>query len=269
MTFTEAVRLLEDAGIAEAACEARILFSTLGGIPAHRLYTENPICVSPRLDHALARRMTREPLAYILGEVSFFRETYLVSPDVLIPRPDTEVLVEAAIKQLPHGALFYDFCTGSGCIAISILASRPDCTAVGFDISAAALALAQKNAVLNGVSHRLTLRCADLLVEKVDISHVSAVLSNPPYIAESERTDLAPELSFEPQNALFADEDGLCFYRHFLDTYAPSLSPNAFFLFEIGHTQKASLARLAQKNGLSASFIRDLGGHDRVAFCHL
>lgn len=267
MTFREAVAKLKEAGIEEADTEARILFAELGHIPAYKLHTEESTVDDPRLTDALVRRIQREPLAYILGEVSFYKEIYRVSPHVLIPRRDTEILVERAIRLLPPNAHFLDFCTGSGCIAISVLASRPDCTACAIDISEKALALALENAERNGVSDRLTVRTADLLHEKIDVSDAAAILSNPPYIAHEEKNTLAPELAYEPQNALFADENGLLFYRHFLTQYENDMQNRKFFLFEIGHTQKEDLLALAAKNRMIAEFFCDYGGVARVALC--
>lgn len=265
MTFHEAKETLRVAGIEEAETEARIIFSELGGIPAYKLHTENPTSTDPRVSDAVMRRTNREPLAYILGEVSFYREVYRVSPDVLIPRADTEVLVEQAIRLLPPNAHFYDFCTGSGCIAVSVLASRPDCTACAIDISEKALALACENAKRNGVSERLKFKQADLLREKIDVSNATAILSNPPYIAQCEQPTLAPELAYEPQNALFAEENGLLFYRHFLSTYQEDVKDGKFLLFEIGYTQKEALLSLAAQNRMIAEFFSDYGQNTRVA----
>lgn len=265
MTFKEAVATLHMAGIEEAQTEARILFTELGGVASYKLHTENPAVNDPRLEEAIKRRLHHEPLAYILGEVCFYKETYRVSPHVLIPRADTEILVEHAIKLLPENAFFFDFCTGSGCIAISVLASRPDCTACAIDISENALALARDNAKRNGVSNRLSFRCADLLHEKIDVSRADAIFSNPPYIATSEQASLAPELAYEPQNALFAEENGLLFYHHFLSAYREDIKNGKFFLFEIGYAQKEALLSLAAQNRMMAEFFRDYGQNTRVA----
>ena len=117
------------------------------------------------------------------------------------------------------------------------------------------------------MSERLTVKSADLLQERIDISDADAILSNPPYIAENERTALAPELAFEPQTALFAEENGLLFYRRFLTDYKNDLTKGKFFLFEIGYTQKEALLRLASENGMLAEFFSDYGGNTRVALC--
>ena len=267
MHFKDAVALLEAAGVPDAAYETALLFEELGGIPRHRLYAENPDCNQPALSDALKRRSAREPLAYILGEVSFFRERYRVTPDVLIPRADTEVLVEEAIRRLPQGAHFADFCTGSGCIAISVLAARPDCTAIAYDISPSAIVIAKENAKRNGVHDRFQAICADLLHDTVDTDGISAILSNPPYIAYDEKKLLSKELDYEPSQALFADENGLMFYRHSLENYASKLPEKAFFLFEIGYTQSDAVRVLAAKSGMFCTFFKDLGGNTRVALC--
>ncbi len=271
MKLSTLEKALADAGIEDARTEARLLFCHVTGIPMHRLLGCDPDTEDTRLAQALSHRLRREPLAYILGYAPFYRETYKVTPAVLIPRADTEILVEHAIRLLPPNARFADFCTGSGCIAVSVLAARPDCRAVAYDISKEALAIARENAVSNGVADRIAFACADLLTEHVSLDGVAAVLSNPPYITDDEMSTLAPELSFEPEHALRAPEKGLLFYRTFLSRYSkkglPSHAEAPFFLFEIGHTQFADVSRLAAQNGFSAACFPDLEGRDRVALC--
>ena len=119
MTYKEAVRILTDAGIDSAQYDARELFCHIGGYTVGEILLANPECGSAELASAVARRAKREPLQYIIGEVEFYRERYRVTPDCLIPRADTEILVDYAVKHLPVGASFLDLCTGSGCVAIS------------------------------------------------------------------------------------------------------------------------------------------------------
>ena len=267
MYYSDAVRILSDAGIEEAQEEARILFEVLGGIPRYKQLGCNPTVDDALIEDALKRRTLREPLAYILGEVAFFHERYRVTKDVLIPRADTEILVESAVKLLPRGSRFADFCTGSGCVAISVLRARPDCTAVCFDVSENALAVARKNAVLNGVLDRASFHRIDLLTETADLDGARFILSNPPYISHEEMSTLAPELAFEPRIALEADEDGLIFYRTFLSRYAELLHEDGFFLFEIGASQADAVTILAEKVGFDATLTHDLGGRARVLHC--
>ncbi len=264
MRLSEARARLTAAGIENAAFEARELFSHFGGFKTAELFASDPLCDAPSLLSAIERRCRREPLQYIIGRVFFFDEVYRVSPDCLIPRPDTELLVEIAVKKLPTGAHFADFCTGSGCIAISTLAHRADATALAVDISRAALSLAEENARANGVANRLTLCAADLLSATVD-GEFDAILCNPPYIRTDVMDRLAPELSHEPRIALCGGEDGLIFYRRVLDTYRDRLRAGGFFLFEIGYDQAAELCALARKHHREIEIFKDLGGNDRVA----
>ncbi len=222
---------------------------------------------SDALDAAVLRREAREPLQYIIGEWEFYRQTYTVSPACLIPRPDTEILVEEAIKRLPQGAHFADLCTGSGCIAISTLAERPDTRATALEKFPETLALATRNAQTNGVSARFEGLCADVLqTPAFPDACFDAILSNPPYIATRELKTLSLEVHAEPQAALDGGEDGLLFYRAILKSWARTLRPDGFILFEIGYDQGDALLALAAEHGFCAGVKRDLGGNDRVVY---
>lgn len=266
MTLRELVGALVGCGVPhdEAKAEARILFEKRGGISPIRLLTENPDLPSADLEEALARRRAGEPLAYILGEADFYRETYLVTPDVLIPRSDTELLVEHAVSHLPENAVFADLCTGSGCIAISILANRPDTRAIAIDLSDAALSVARKNAAENGVLSRIEFMRQDVLTP-FSLPKCDAILSNPPYIASEMIPTLSREVSQEPRAALDGGADGLLFYRTML-TYLPSLlKQDGFLLFEIGYDQREAILSLANAVPLSCEVRVDYGGNPRMA----
>lgn len=262
MTFADLKRALLDGGVSDADTEARLLLCHLFGISSASLYAEPERDYdSEALNDTLSRRLAREPLAYILGEAAFFEEIYEVSPDCLIPRTDTELLVEKAIALLPKGIRFADLGTGSGCVAISVLAHREDLSAVAVDVSEDTLSLASRNAKRNGVWERFSPLLADMRAKSVSLaSGVGAILSNPPYIERRVIDTLDPELSFEPRIALDGGEDGLDFYRAILSGYSVPL-----YLFEIGFDQGNALRALAKEHGLSASIYQDLGGRDRVA----
>ena len=240
---------LERAQIENAAHEARLLCEAFQG---------------KALEDAVKRRLAREPLQYILGEWGFWRETYEVSPDCLVPRPDTEHLVERAISFLPAGARFLDLCTGSGCVAISTLCSRPDTTACAVDLFPNTLALAKRNAQRNGVADRVAFHLADVLKTPPSMGQFDAILSNPPYICSPVIDTLSHEVHCEPHAALEGGEDGLVFYRAILDAWRSLLLPGGFFLFEIGYDQAAALGEMAKARGLDAQVFRDFGGNDRV-----
>ena len=220
--------------------------------------------VGEALDAALERVLSHEPIQYVLGEWGFYKEVYEVNESCLIPRPDTEHLVEKAIQMLPNGARFLDLCTGSGCVAISTLATRRDTNAVAIDLFEDTLRLASRNAVRNGVTERVAFLRADVLDLPPNLGEFDAILSNPPYINAKDMQKLSPEVKREPRAALFGGEDGLCFYRAILQNWKKLLKPNGILLFEIGYDQAEALRALATEHGFCATVIKDYGGNDRV-----
>ncbi len=265
---------LTEVGISrgDALEEARLLLETFGGADRVSLLCDRTkLYDSPALTEAVEKRLTRYPLQYILGTWDFFGCTFKVDEHCLIPRPDTEILVETAIRELPQGGIFADLCTGSGCIAVAVLKHRPDLTAVALELFPEALALAVENARLNGVKDHFVPVCADLLEDGVDklasYAPFSGILSNPPYIPRAEVDALAPELFFEPRAALDGGEDGLIFYRKILSDYPALLAPDAPILLEIGYDQGDALTDLGETYlpHMTSEIIRDLGGNPRVA----
>lgn len=216
------------------------------------------------LASALVRLEAGEPLAYLLGEEVFWRYTFKVTPDVLIPRPDTERLVECALANLPPSGRFADLCTGSGCIAISICGERSDVSGVMVDLSPKALAIAKENAQTIGVADRLTALCADLLTDSPLGGSFDLIVSNPPYIPSADIAEY-PSLRYEPQMALDGGADGLLFYRALIARYADHLKPNGAFAFEIGYDQREAILSLAEAFGFDCTVTKDYGGNDRVA----
>lgn len=268
MTYDEICGRLFDAGIDEAKTEAALLLSRFCGVSrAELMFRKRQDFDCSALTEAVARRVQREPLQYILGEWEFFGLPLEVSPDCLIPRSDTEVLCEIALSLLPDGARFADFCTGSGCIGISILANRKDTSAVLVDAFEGTLALAERNCVKNGVQDRAELVKRDLLwpLEGAFARKFDCILSNPPYIPTEVVNGLSPELFHEPQVALDGGVDGLLFYRHFLAQSESVLKETGFWLFEIGYDQADAIAALAEQYGFACRVHRDLGGNARVA----
>lgn len=261
MKLSELTSLFRKAGIAEADTEARILFSHIEKMPYSSLFGCDPQGKSPLLSEAAALRVGGEPLAYVIGEAPFFRQSYIVNRDCLIPRFDTERLVEEAVRRLPAGARFIDLCTGSGAIAISILCEREDTSAVAVDISKGALAAASQNALRYGVCDRLTLLECDLL-KQTPQGRFDAILSNPPYIESAVLPTLSPEVQREPRVALDGGEDGLVFYRRFMD-FLPLLNEHGFFLFECGYDQSEALCRLAEEASLRFTPFYDYGKNYR------
>ncbi len=213
----------------------------------------------------IERRARREPIAYILGRCEFWSLTFKVGPDVLIPRGDTETLVEAALQVLPQGGSLLDIGVGSGAIALAIAHERPDAQVEGIDISPAALALATENAQTLGLAARVTLRQGDLFALNASRQY-DVIVSNPPYIAAGEQATLMPEVrDFEPALALFAGDDGLDCYRALIPAAKGALRNSGYLLVEVGAGQAAAVAELLAVAGYAEIFTnRDLAGIDRV-----
>lgn len=208
------------------------------------------------------KRCERIPLQYITGEQSFMGFEFTVNPSVLIPRQDTETLVETAIRRIGSGMRVLDVCTGSGCILISVLKLVQGTIGTGCDISKQALAVAKENARRNGVS--AVFEQGDLLDNITD--RFDVILSNPPYIPTREIEELMPEVArFEPMAALDGREDGLFYYRKLIPQSREHLLPGGFLMVEIGSDQSKEVADMMRENGfLHVHVIRDLAGHDRV-----
>ena len=212
----------------------------------------------------LARRARHEPVQYIVGEQEFFGLKFRVTPDVLIPRPETEHLVEAALARTDRDASLRiaDVGTGSGAIAVALAHALPRARVTALDISPAALAVAQENAESHGVAIAFGFLKSDLL-EAVAGERFDMIVSNPPYVAEGE--ELEPQVrDYEPGSALFAGPEGLDVYRRLIPQAQAALRPGGWLLLEIGHGQRDALAQLLAGWG-NVSFIADLQGIPRVA----
>ena len=211
------------------------------------------------------RRGQREPLQYLLGQTEFWSLPIEVSPEVLIPRADTEILVEEALNRADAdtGELL-DVGTGSGAIAVSLASELVDWQVTALDISPAALKIARRNAEKNGVAGRLQFLHADLV--SLPQQQYDLIVSNPPYISQSEWDDLMPEVRcFEPKAALLAEEEGLVCYRRLAEQAKDRLKPNGWLLVEIGYRQAEAVQQLFVAAGLQDVFVRDdYAGQPRV-----
>ncbi len=275
-SYRSLIDTLAASGIEEPAAEAALLLERVAGVSYSALLSDRDrVYDSSALEVAVTRRLSREPLQYILGSWEFFGCTFSVNEHCLIPRPDTEVLVETAIDRLPPNARFADLCTGSGCIAVATLKKRPDTTAVALELDQTTLDLARKNAESNGVSDRLIPIEADLLKNGVAqlACHApfDAILSNPPYIRSAEIPLLSAEVQHEPRIALDGGEDGLLFYRAILRDYPSLLRPGGHLILEIGCDQGDDLRALAAEYLPTADLClqKDLGGRERVVILTL
>ena len=219
----------------------------------------------------IKKRVLRVPVAQILGEKEFMGLTFKVTADTLVPRPDTEILVQAAVDRLRAMAgeeplRFADIGTGSGAICLSVVHYRAGTVADTVDISPAARAVAEENAASLGLADRITFHTGDLLQPLSGISF-AAILSNPPYIPEADIVKLAPEVRLkEPHTALSGGQDGLDFYRRLANEAPAMLVPGGFTAFEVGIHQAGDVAALLKANPLigRTEILPDYAGIDRV-----
>ena len=210
-------------------------------------------------------RVQRMPVAYILGEKEFMGHTFRVTPDVLIPRPDTEILVEEAIRLLAEkdSPRIVDIGTGSGAILLSVLKGTEGGTGVAVDLSPNALAVAKSNGECLGLAERADFRLGDLYAPVDGL--FDAILSNPPYIPVRDMAGLAPEVKQEPEMALVGGEDGLDFYRRLIDDAPRYLKEGGVVLFEVGIYQAQDVAELGKTRGFRMQrILPDYAGIDRV-----
>lgn len=215
----------------------------------------------------IAQRARRIPVAHLLGQREFFALPFEVTPAVLTPRPETELLVETLLSReragrLPPGPIL-EIGTGSGCVAVTLAKMMPSRALVATDLSPAALAVARRNSQRHGVAERVALVEGDLAAGQR--GPFAAVVSNPPYVAESERDRLEPEVRAEPPEAIFGGPDGLAVIRRIVAAAPPLLTPGGMLLLEVGAGQAAEVMRLMREAGLvEVATHRDLAGIERT-----
>lgn len=211
------------------------------------------------------RRATHEPVAHITGHQEFWGLPFRVTADTLIPRGDSETIVEAALEAAPAPARVLDCGTGTGALLLAVLHERPAAQGIGIDCSAAALVVAQGNAQALGLDGRATMRLADWARDgwAQDLGRFDLILSNPPYVEQ--HADLAPSVrDYEPAGALFAGADGLDDYRCLIPQLPALLAPGGLVVLEIGYQQADAVAALAQAAGFATRLHRDLAGRPRA-----
>jgi len=216
---------------------------------------------------ALERRLNREPLQYILGEWEFFGLRMFCGKGCLIPRPETELLAEIAIKKLPRNGKLLDLCTGSGCIPVAVLNNRPDVTAVAVDISGKALEYAKRNAEYHNISpERLRFIQADIYEYTPDF-YPDVIISNPPYIKTNDLKTLSAEVLHEPEIALDGGHDGLDFYKLIAKYFAKKfLNDDGCCAVEVGYDIGEEVAAIFRSQKFSSSLLRDIFEVERVCF---
>ncbi|OGW19932.1 MAG: protein-(glutamine-N5) methyltransferase, release factor-specific [Nitrospirae bacterium GWC2_46_6] len=288
----EVSAFFESKGIDDAAKEAEILIAETLHLNKSKLYTGSTAIsgeTSTQIDFLAARRAQGEPLQYIIGHVEFYGLKINVGPGVLIPRPETELLVEETIKLitplLHHSITILDLCTGSGCIAIALAKHFPDAVVYGIDASNIAMEYAIKNAAENDIRNVRFIK-GDLFriswdspesttpigvrnsgtVPMFTVHCFDCIVSNPPYIRKGDIPNLQREVKdHEPLEALDGGEDGLDFYRKIAENAPKFLKENGIIILEIGHDQAEDVNEIAVSYGIkNISFIKDYAGIRRI-----
>ncbi|MBE6670676.1 MAG: peptide chain release factor N(5)-glutamine methyltransferase [Ruminococcaceae bacterium] len=214
---------------------------------------------------ALEKYESGIPAAYIIGEWEFFGDRYYVNEDCLIPRCDTERVVEKVLSCINGSKTIADICTGSGCIAISVLKRKTEAVGLAIDISSNAIEAAKKNAEINNVSDRLEFICADIFSDPLGDKKFDIIISNPPYIRTDVLDSLDEYVKKEPVIALDGGDDGMMFYNYIVTNCKKNLKQNGIFIFEIGYDQEDSIKLLAKQNGFDCEITKDYSGNPRVA----
>ena len=270
--YHHARRCLASAGIPDPEAEAILLIRHLLGCRRADIFLHGARVVAPSLTESvellLSRRLVREPLAYILGEQEFYGRPFAVSPDVLIPRPETELLVERAVLALraQAGAVVLDLGAGSGAIAITLALEIPSARVMALDLSIPALLVARTNASRHGVAGRIEWLNSDWGTALRDGSGFDLVAANPPYVASRVQAGLQPELAAEPAMALYGGEDGRRDIERIMGDAGRLLCPGGLLLMEIGFDQEGYV--LAEMDSLGwferVTVHRDYAGLPRV-----
>lgn len=269
--YEQGCRTLQAAGIEEAALDARLLLEAVCGTDRNDLLVHGEQPVAPETEEKylnwIRQRAEHIPMQQLTGEQDFMGLTFTVNEHVLIPRQDTEILVEEVLKELHDGMRVLDMCTGSGCILLSLLHYSNDCEGLGVDLSAEALEVAGRN-VLKVLTPEKAEHAHFLqsdLFEKVE-GKFEIIVSNPPYIASAEVEKLMPEVrDHEPRMALDGTEDGLHFYRRIIEEAGKHLVSSGMLFFEIGYDQGQAVSELMRTEGYcDVQVVQDYAGLDRV-----
>lgn len=274
--YIDSRRSLKDAGIEAHSLEARLLICHAAGKTPAELLRDMPLYTSNEVEKALdgymARRLAGEPVAYITGKWEFYGLPLEITPDVLIPRDDTAVLVDKALELLRgkrDNARVLDLCCGSGCIGLAMAHEMPSAHIVMLDLSRKALEITRRNIRANELSARAVCMEADALIPPADnLGSFDIILSNPPYIATSEIATLDTSVrNYEPHSALDGGEDGLMFYRFIANEWRRALRTGGHLVFEVGETQAAEVQKIMRLAGYkNVDCVKDTAGIDRVVY---
>lgn len=252
---------------------SRIIIEEVTGYPYNSFISHDNLTLTDKqktdLNEITARLRQNEPIQYILGKTEFYGLPFFVNPHTLIPRPETEELVELIIKENKHRHLsVLDIGTGSGCIAITLAKKMPGSSVSAWDFSKGALSSALKNAELNNVD--ICLECVDVMYDFPNEKKYDIIVSNPPYITESEKKQMhANVLNYEPHSALFVPDDkALIFYERIAAISSVLLNDNGRLYFEINSSKGSNILDMLKQKGYSdVTLIKDISGNDRITSC--
>jgi release factor glutamine methyltransferase len=273
---------LKKKGIDSPRLSAELLLCHVLGLKRIELYTQfEKIVTKEQLDqlHGLVERAGRsEPVAYLVGKTEFYSLELEVTADCMIPRPETELLVERAIEFLRTRSskqLVCDLCTGSGCIAVAIARNYPDCRIIATDICDAALNVAARNIEKHNLKEQIKLLCGDLfdpIVPQLDAGKFDLIACNPPYVSSVEFEKLGKNVKdYEPKQALFAGDDGLDIYRRIVGRVGEFLKPDAALMMEIGYNQGQAIRQLLEQIRIFAEIMieKDFHDNDRIVIARI
>ncbi len=270
--------LLENFSIEDATRNAELIISYCLGIDRISLYRDNPRILEniiPKIDEFLQRRTKREPIQYILGYSEFYGLKIKVEPGVLIPRPETELLVEEAKKIISKFEIrnskfeFLDLCSGSGCLTLALAKKFPEAKVYGTDTSEIAIRCAKKNVELNNINNVTFLK--GNLFEPLKNLVFDLIISNPPYIRKDDIKNLQSEVKdWEPIEALDGGKDGLDYYRAIISGARGYLKKNGYLILELGIGQSDAVRKMAEHEGLkNISLVEDYAGIERIFIAKL
>lgn len=264
----DTARMFERCGSSSPRLDAEVLIAHALGFERYRLMVDGGREISEsereKIGTLAARRSSGEPVAYITGMKEFYSIDFRVTPDVLVPRPETELLVDLALFYAPRNGSMLEIGTGSGAIAISVKRNRPDIRVVATDISERALDVAVKNSDTVLGPAAITFACGDMYAP-IGSGTFDIIVSNPPYIEPAMRCTLQRELSYEPYTALYAEDGGMAAIRAIIDGAAAHCEDGGVIILEIGADQAGRVREEGELHGYDLSFFRDYAGFQRVA----
>ncbi len=269
--YNDCKKKLQAAGIEDYVFESKCIIRHITGYTNAQILTKYTQPLNEfqqnNLTAIIKQRLIRYPLQYIIGKWNFFGREFFVGPGVLIPRSDTETLIDVcldSIKDKPNARVL-DLCAGTGCIGITIKGECPDTDVTLVEKFDEALNFAIKNAKYNNLDVKIIK--GDVLQTEGAEGLYDLIVSNPPYINSDDMNALQPEVAFEPATALSGGEDGLMFYRHIIKEYKKFLSPNGVLAFEVGINQATEVTEIMKENGfINVETRKDYGEVDRVVF---